>query len=161
MRRLTGKPMQSVRLYRFGREPMELNQIALGWVVYYLYPGTDAAPAAGSVSPAEDAAQHIAFAAYADEFAANEARVVGISAQTTEEQHRALKSIAVNHEMRVDPGLVLADALGLPIFEHAGRRWYRRLTLLTKHGVIEAVFYPVEDAATGPRQILTWMQLHA
>lgn len=140
---------------------MELNQIALGWVVYYLYPGTDAAPAAGSESPVEDAAQHIAFAEHEDELAANEARVVGIGSQTTDEQHRALRTIAVNHEMCVDPGLVLADALDLPTFEHAGRRWYRRLTILTKHGVIESIFYPVEDAASSPRQILTWMQLHA
>jgi peroxiredoxin len=153
--------MEYARLYSSGRAWFELNRIARGWVVYYLYPGTDAVPAAGSESPAEDIAEHLAFVEHQDELVAREVRVVGIASQSTEEQHQALKQVAIMHKMLADPDLALAESLNLPTFEHGGRRWYRRLTLIARDGVIQWVFYPIENAASNPGQILTWIQLHA
>jgi peroxiredoxin len=42
-----------------------------------------------------------------------------------------------------DPERRAAQALGLPTFEIAGRRLYRRLALVARRGRVEKVFYPV------------------
>jgi peroxiredoxin len=158
--RLAGVPMPSITLQRINGNRIGLQTISLGWVVYYLYPGTDDFAALGIDSPAEDTAQHRAYCEREYRFRELGVRTVGISSQQHLEQLGTIREHHIEHPMLIDPDLVLAEALGLPTFELAERLWYRRLTLLVHDGVIERAFYPVATAANNPGQVLTWLQLH-
>jgi peroxiredoxin len=159
--RLAGNPMPSITLQRINGSRIGLQTISLGWVVFYLYPGTDETSATGIDGPIEDAAQHRAYCEREYRFRELGVRPVGISSQQHLEQLGTIREHHIEHLMLIDPDLVLAEVLGLPTFELAERSWYRRLTLLVHDGVIERAFYPVATAANNPGQVLTWLQLHA
>lgn len=159
-RRLAGIAMPSITLQRINGSRIGLQTISLGWVVYYLYPGTDEAGAVGIDGPAEDTAQHRAYCEREYRFRELGVRPVGISSQQHLEQLATIRDHHIEHLMLIDPDLVLAEALGLPTFELSERLWYRRLTLLVHDGIIERAFYPVATAANNPGQVLTWLQLH-
>jgi peroxiredoxin len=151
--------MPLVRLNNFDGDPVHLEHIAFGWVVYYFYPGTGIPPAEDREGPREDTAQHRAFRGHRDDFEVRKVRVVGVSSQSMRAQRKAVIANLVCHEMLTDPELVLAEQLGLPTFEMGGARWYRRLTLLTRDRQITRVFCPVESARRNPSQVIAWMQL--
>jgi peroxiredoxin len=159
-RGLAGSPMPSITLQRINGKRIGLQTLSLGWVVFYLYPGTDGTSAAGIDSPSEDTAQHRAYCEREYRFRELGVRTVGISSQQQLEQLGTIREHHIEHLMLIDPDLVLAEALGLPTFELSDRLWYRRLTLLVHDGMIERVFYPVATAANNPGQVLTWLQLH-
>jgi peroxiredoxin len=56
-----------------------------------------------------------------------------------------------------DSGFALAQLLGLPTFEFAGVRRYRRLTFIARSGRIEKVFYPVFPPDEHPAEVLAWL----
>ena len=60
-------------------------------------------------------------------------------------------------ELLSDDGFRLTEALGLPTFAAGGLRLLRRLTLVVRHAVIEAVFYPIfpPDRSTVP--VIDWL----
>jgi peroxiredoxin len=151
--------MPSIRLDRVTGTQFSLDEVGRSWVAFYLYPGTRTPPAPGGNSPAEDAAQHLAYRSRERRLEELSLTVVGISSESEAEQYKTICEHRITHLMLIDPALRLADALGLPTFELAERRWYRRLTLLTRDGVIERVF-SVTNGASNPGQILTWLQLH-
>lgn len=160
-RDLTGETMPPVRLKTVDGEPVDLeHDVAIGWVVSYFYPGTSAPAAAGPDGPAQDAAQHRAYRDRQDAFSARDVRTLGISSQSPTTQLKTALAGQITHPLLNDPELVLADELGLPTFELGGRRWYRRLTLLTRDRRIERVFYPVASGDRNPSQVLAWMQLN-
>jgi peroxiredoxin len=149
----------SICLEQITGTQFSLDELGQSWVAFYLYPGTRTPPAPGGDSPVEDAAQHVAFCSRRERFEELSLTVVGISSESEAEQYKTICEHRIGHLMLIDPALTLAEVLGLPTFELAGRRWYRRLTLLTRGGVIERVF-PVTSGASNPGQILTWLQLH-
>lgn len=151
--------MPSIQLAQINGTPFALNDVGRSWVAYYLYPGTRTPPALGGDSPAEDAAEHLAYRSRSRRLEELKVTVVGVSSENEAEQYKTICEHRISHIMLLDPALILAKALDLPTFELAGRRWYRRLTLLTRDGVIERVF-PVKNGASNPGQILTWLQLH-
>jgi hypothetical protein len=58
-----------------------------------------------------------------------------------------------------DPGLLIADALGLPTVQDGDTRNYRRLSLITRCGRIEKVIFPPEkDLETNTRRVISWIQ---
>jgi peroxiredoxin len=152
--------MPSICLEQITGTRFSLDEVGLSWVAFYLYPGTHTPPALGGDSPAEDAAQHLAYRSRQERFEELSLTVVGISSESDAEQYETICEHRIGHLMLIDPALTLAEALGLPTFELADRRWYRRLTLLTRSGVIERVF-PVSRGASNPGQVLTWLQLHS
>lgn len=156
---LLGRTLPSVTLTAIDGDPVCLADIAFGWVVYYFYPGTSTPPAHGADGPAEDVAQHRAYRRSQDEFAARQMRTVGVSSQTAKAQVAAALVHDIGHPLLSDAELLLADEMGLPTFDLGGRRWYRRLTLLTLDRRIEEVFFPVSSGARNPSQVLAWMQL--
>jgi peroxiredoxin len=160
LRRLAGSPIPSITLQRINGSRIGLRTLSHGWVVFYLYPGTDKESATGIDSPAEDVAQHRAYCEREYRFRELGVRPVGISSQQHLEQLDTIREHHIEHLMLIDPDLVLAEALGLPTFELLERLWYRRLTLLAHDGVIERAFYPIATAANNPGQVLTWLQLH-
>jgi peroxiredoxin len=69
--------------------------------------------------------------------------VFGISTQTPEAQAEAADRLHLPFPLLSDANLALADAMRLPTFEVEGRRLIKRLTLITRDGRIDRVFYPV------------------
>ncbi|WP_455402970.1 hypothetical protein [Streptomyces bambusae] len=62
--------------------------------------------------------------------------------------------------MLSDPGLRLADVLGLPTFDWQGGRLFKRITLIVRDGVVEHVFYPVFPPDAHAGQVLDWLREH-
>ncbi|MGW7821745.1 MerR family transcriptional regulator [Streptomyces puniciscabiei] len=85
-------------------------------------------------------------------------RVYGLSSQDTDYQREVVERLGLPFDMLSDPGLGLADTLGLPTFEVQGMRLFRRLTLVLRAGVIEHVFYPVFPPNEHAQQVLTWLR---
>ncbi|MER6734505.1 MerR family transcriptional regulator [Streptomyces puniciscabiei] len=85
-------------------------------------------------------------------------RVYGLSSQDTDYQREVVERLGLPFDMLSDPGLGLADTLGLPTFEVQGMRLFRRLTLVLRAGVIEHVFHPVFPPNEHAQQVLTWLR---
>jgi peroxiredoxin len=156
---LGGSAFPRARLQRFDGVPFYPENIPGKWVAYYFYPGIRKTSPSSESFPAEDDAQHRAFRDSRGALEEHEVRTVGISSQSEGELRETINTNQISHLMLRDPGLVIAESLGLPTFEHANRTWYQRLTLLTREGTIEWACYPVDDPAAVARQILTWLQL--
>ncbi|MGH7777505.1 MAG: peroxiredoxin [Candidatus Dormibacterales bacterium] len=112
-------------------------------------PGWDAIPGARGCTP-----QSCAFRDHAGELAGLGARVAGLSAQSLDEQVEFAEREGMPYPVVADPGLRLRDALGLPVFEVAGRTLYKRLTFVAEGGRITKVFYPVFPPDRNAREVL-------
>jgi peroxiredoxin len=143
---------------------LNLAAAAAGLLVLYVYPrtgrpgieppaGWDETPGARGCTP-----QACGFRDHAAELAELEATVVGLSAQTIEEQHEAAERLGLPHAVAADPELRLADALQLPTFEFEGRRLYKRLTFVAAEGRIVKTFYPVFPPDENAAEVLAWLR---
>jgi peroxiredoxin len=143
---------------------LNLAAAAAGLLVLYVYPrtgrpgieppaGWDETPGARGCTP-----QACGFRDHAAELAELEATVVGLSAQTIEEQHEAAERLGLPHAVAADPELRLADALQLPTFEFQGRRLYKRLTFVAAEGRIVKTFYPVFPPDENAAEVLAWLR---
>jgi peroxiredoxin len=63
-------------------------------------------------------------------------------------------------EVLSDAEFKLTDALRLPTFEVEGMRLIKRLTLIVRGNVIEAVFYPVFPPNESAEQTVQWLKQH-
>lgn len=95
---------------------------------------------------------------HADLLAAGASAVHGISSQMSEYQREVVERLHLPFTMLADPGLLLADALGLPTFTADGQRLYRRLTMLVCDGAVEHVFYPVFPPDQHAGQVLRHLE---
>jgi peroxiredoxin len=131
--------------------------------VVYVYPrtgvpgeplpeGWDEIPGARGCTP-----QSCAFRDHMLELAAYGATVVGLSAQPSAEQREFAARERIPYPLLSDPGMALAEALGLPTFEAGGRRYYRRLTFLARRRHIAQVFYPIHSPRHNPSEVLDWL----
>jgi peroxiredoxin len=135
-----------------------------GTMVAYVYPrtgvpgepspnGWDDIPGARGCTP-----QSCAFRDSLAEFDARGASVVGVSAQTPAEQAEFAGREQIPFPLLADPGLKLADALGLPTFEVEGMTLYRRLTLVAREGRAIKAFYPVFPPDRNAAEVLGWLR---
>jgi peroxiredoxin len=85
------------------------------------------------------------------------AEVVGLSAQTTEDQHAFTEREHMPYPLLSDPQLRLAEALGLPTFEVGELTLYKRLTLVAREGVVERVFYPIFPPDRDAANVVAWL----
>jgi peroxiredoxin len=83
--------------------------------------------------------------------------VIGISAQSTDDQSEFAKREHIPYPVLSDSDLQLADRLGLPTFEVAGMRLYRRLTFIASEVRIQKVFYPVFPPERNASDVLAWL----
>jgi peroxiredoxin/RimJ/RimL family protein N-acetyltransferase len=138
----------------------------LGRTVVYVYPRT-----AGPTETVADSwsaipgargssAEACAFRDRAADLAAAGARVVGLSSQSTAEQVEAAKRLHLPFPLLSDPTLRLAQAMGLPTFEHEGKTYFRRLTLVIDEGKVTHVFYPVFPPDRHPADVVAWLRAH-
>jgi peroxiredoxin len=126
-----------------------------GRVVVFAYPRTgtpgdmpgaewDAIPGARGCTP-----QACSIRDEHDAFVARGVTVLGLSAQTPEEQREAAERLGLPYRLLSDAAGDLARALELPTFDWHGRSLLKRLTLLIEDGRVRDVIYPVfpPDAA--------------
>lgn len=143
---------------------LNLAAAAAGLLVLYVYPRTgrpgieppaawDETPGARGCTP-----QSCGFRDHGEELRALGATVVGLSAQTIDDQREAAERLGLPHAVAADPELRLADALRLPTFEFAGRRLYKRLALVAEEGRIVKVFYPVFPPDGNAAEIVAWLR---
>jgi peroxiredoxin len=133
------------------------------YLVVYVYPrtgtpgesppdGWDDIPGARGCTP-----QSCAYRDALTELAAAGAGVVGVSAQSANEQREFAARERIPFPLLSDSGLLLRDALRLPTFEVAGMILYKRLTLIAEAGTIVKALYPVFPPDRDAAQVLAWL----
>jgi peroxiredoxin len=144
--------------------PFDLAELGEELAVLYVYPrtgipgrpspdGWDAIPGARGCTP-----QSCAFRDQAGELAALGARVVGLSAQSLDEQLEFAEREHMPFPVVADPDLRLADALGMPTFQFDGSTLYKRVTLVLEAGRTEHVFYPVFPPDRNAAEVVAWLE---
>jgi peroxiredoxin len=134
-----------------------------GRLVLYVYPrtgtpgeplpeGWDEIPGARGCTP-----QNAAFRDHVTDFSALGAALLGLSAQSPEDQAEFAARETIPYPLLSDQGLQLARALDLPTFEAGGMTLYRRLTLVAREGTIEHAFYPVFPPDENAGEVLAWL----
>jgi peroxiredoxin len=116
-------------------------------------PGWDETPGARGCTP-----QACGYRDHGAELRGLGATVVGVSAQTLDEQREAVDRLGLPHAVGADPELRVADSLRLPTFEFEGRRLYKRLTFVAEEGRIVKVFYPVFPPDENAAEVAAWLR---
>ncbi len=85
--------------------------------------------------------------------------VFGISTQDTADQQEFARRLALPYPLLSDAGCVLEREIRLPAVQvTGGLRVYRRVTLITRDGVIEKVFYPVFPPDKSAEQVIAYLR---
>lgn len=161
---LTGVEIPYLSLASCMGGSVNLAEAAHGRLVVYAYPrtgvpgeplpaGWDDIPGARGCTP-----QSCAYRDSLAEFSALEADVVGISAQSPEEQREFAEREHIPFALLSDAELQLATALRLPTFEAGGMMLYKRLTLVAEAGRVVKVFYPVFPPDRNAGDVLRWLR---
>jgi peroxiredoxin len=161
---LEGRAVPAIALESTAGERIDLAAAAAeGTMVVYVYPRTgvpgEPLPPGWTEIPGAFGctAENCAFRDHAGRLAALGARMVGLSAQPLAEQREFAAREGMPYPLLNDSGLALAGALGLPTFEAAGMRLYRRLTFVARGGRIEKVFYPVFPPDGHAAEVAAWL----
>ncbi|HEX7298009.1 MAG TPA: peroxiredoxin [Solirubrobacteraceae bacterium] len=142
---------------------LDLAQAATERLVVYVYPrtgtpgqplleGGDDIPGARGCTP-----QSCAFRDAQEELARHGASLIGISAQTPEEQAEFARREHIRYPLLSDHELVLAQRMGLPTFAAGALQLYRRLTFVAERSRIVKVFYPVFPPDRNADEVLAWL----
>lgn len=162
---LTNMRLPSVALRSTSGHLVDLASLA-GRVVIYCYPrtgrpdmdppqGWNEIPGARGCTP-----QACAFRDHYQELQKLGAEVFGLSTQDTDYQREAVARLHLPFELLSDSRLEFANELRLPIFEIAGMRLIKRLTLIARDGQIEKVFYPVFPPDKNANEVINWLARH-
>jgi peroxiredoxin len=119
-------------------------------------PGWDAIPGARGCTP-----QSCAFRDHSAELAALGARVAGLSAQTIDDQVEFAERNRMPFPLISDEWVELARDPGLPTFDVEGLTLYKRLALISEHGRIVKVFYPVFPPERNAQDVVDWLEARA
>lgn len=161
---LTGTDVPAVELTAHDGRTIDVADRARDLLVLYVYPrtgvpgeplieGWDDIPGARGCTP-----QSCSFRDLSSELTATGASLLGLSAQTVAEQREFHDRVGLPYPLIADPDLALAAALRLPTFEAGGRRLYRRLTFVARHGTIERIFHPVFPPDRNATDVLEWLR---
>lgn len=146
------------------RLPPLLADLGADLLVAYVYPrtgvpgvplpdGWDDIPGARGCTP-----QSCAYRDALAEFEQVGATLVGISAQSPEEQAEFAAREHIPFPLISDSDLRLAESLRLPTFEVEGMTLYKRLTLVAEADEIIKVFYPVFPPDRNAAEVLGWLR---
>jgi peroxiredoxin len=160
---LPGLAVPHLTLASTGGGTVDLAALAQQRLVVYVYPrtarpgeplpaGWDDIPGARGCTP-----QGCAFRDALDEFAGHGASVIGISAQSSEDQREFAQREQIPFPLLSDAALELSRALRLPTFEAGGMTLYRRLTFVAEQGAIVKAFYPVFPPDRNAADVLAWL----
>ena len=160
---LTGQRLPRIGLASTAGRQVDLSAFT-GTTVVYIYPrtgrpdeesppGWNAIPGARGCTP-----QSCAFRDHHQDLRrAGVAHVFGLSAQSPADQREAAQRLHLPFELLSDEGLEFARSLKLPTFDVAGMRLIKRLTLISRDGVIGKVFYPVFPPDRNAGDVLDWL----
>jgi peroxiredoxin len=156
MEQLVGMPLPMLRLPSTAGSESGLTQLSAGRAVVYLYPGDDSTAGHSPAQPSSCAVQRAVFREYALDFAAEGARIAGVSSEPHETQAATAEREHLPFPLISDRECRLADALALPTFNDLGVRRFRRVTLICDQGTVAAAFYPVSPRRSAA-QALNWL----
>jgi len=160
---LTGMALPEIHLFSTVGGSTDLAKAAQERLVAYVYPrtgtpgeplpiGWDDIPGARGCTP-----QSCAYRDSLAEFSSLGATVIGISAQSPEEQAEFAEREHIPFPLLSDSELKLAGELRLPTFEADGMTLYKRLTFVAE-GTIGKVFYPVFPPDRNAAEVLAWLR---
>jgi peroxiredoxin len=143
---------------------LDLAQAASQRLVVYVYPrtgtpgeplpdGWDDIPGARGCTP-----QSCAFRDAQQELTRHGAALIGISAQTPQEQAEFARREHIPYPLLSDHDLALAERMGLPTFQTGGLTLYKRLTFIAEECRIVKVFYPVFPPDRNADDVLAWLE---
>jgi peroxiredoxin len=164
---LPGAEMPHLSLPSTAGTELDLRQESEGTLVLYVYPrtgkpgepllpGWDDIPGARGCTP-----ESCSFRDHAADIERLGARVLGLSAQSLEDQHEFAERVGLPYPIISDPELELAKALNLPTFETSGLTLYKRITLIVRDHRIVHVFYPVFPPDEAAANVLSWLRADA
>lgn len=156
---LIGMRLPSLSLVATNGIKIDLSQVQ-GRFVLYCYPrtgtpntslpeGWDQIPGARGCTP-----QSCAYRDHYQELKALGAEVFGLSVQTTEYQNEMVNRLHLPFPVLSDEHFEFQRAVNLPTFEVAGMTLLKRLTLIVRDGVVEAVHYPVFPSDSDPAWVI-------
>jgi peroxiredoxin len=160
---LAGLRLPPVALRSSAGRSVDLSSLG-GRIVVYIYPrtgrpdeesppGWNAIPGARGCTP-----QSCAFRDHYQELRrAGAAHVFGLSAQSPADQREAAARLHLPFELLSDDKLEFARALKLPTFQVEGMTLIKRITLISRDGAIENVFYPVFPPDRNASDVLDWL----
>jgi peroxiredoxin len=164
---LPGTAMPAVTLPATDGSRVALDERRPGRTVLYVYPmtgvpgvalpeGWNEIPGARGCTPESCGFRDH----YAELRQAGAPNVFGLSSQSTSYQTELAQRLGLPYPVLSDESLALAQLLGLPTFETAGMRLYRRLTMIVADATIEHVFYPVFPPDSHASEVLEWLSTH-
>lgn len=135
-------------------------------LVIYVYPltgrpeialpeGWNEIPGARGCTP-----QACDFSNHYQELQSLDARVFGLSSQTTDYQLELKNRLHLPFDFLSDNSFKLRQILNFPVFEVGELMFYKRLTLIAEHNVISKVFYPVFPPNQNAEQVIDWLKQH-
>lgn len=154
--------MPDVSLTTTDDKRINLSQLA-GWNVIFCYPMTGRPgffipegwvkiPGAAGCTP-----QACSYRDNHAEFKRNGIGVYGLSSQTPEAQKEAAIRLELSYPLLSDSTHSLSLAMELPMFEVAGLKLIKRLTLIIKDGMIRKYFYPVFPPDKNVDEVIAWL----
>lgn len=160
---LPGLELPAIELPSTDGSVVDLSRLTGSWVIY-VYPmigkpgvalpeGWDEIPGARGCTP-----QSCSFRDHYAELAELDTDVLGLSVQESGDQREAKDRLNLPFELLSDSGLKLKHALRLPVFEAEGVERYKRLTMISRDGRIEKVFYPVFPPGRNAEDVLEWLR---
>jgi peroxiredoxin len=161
---LVGRSLPQLSLASTSGGFVDLAELAAAALVLYVFPRIgrpdEPDPAGWKEIPGAYGCtqQSCAFRDLQHEFASLGYSVVGLSAQSSEEQGEAQRRLHLGFSLVADPDRRLGERLNLPTFSAAGRTLYRRLTLVATGGEIVKVIYPVFPPGRNAHQVLSWIR---
>ncbi len=153
---LPGTPLPNLALNSTIADRINLAAVS-GKSVIYCYPmtgvpgvalpdGWDNIPGARGCTP-----QSLAYKDRHDEILSLDAKVFGISAQSTDYQKEMAERLSLPFPVLSDEQLEFCTALRIPTFSVDGMQLMKRVTLIADDGKIEAVHYPVFPSDSDPQ----------
>jgi peroxiredoxin len=163
---LEGSLLPKLMLNSTDGASVNLAELRDRWVIY-VYPMTgrpdislpdswDGIPGARGCTP-----QSCSFRDHYAELKALRTGVFGLSVQTTDYQREVRDRLHLPFQLLSDSTLQLKSTMRLPTFAVAGMELFKRLTLITRDGRIEKVFYPVFPPDQNADEVLVWLRKNA
>jgi peroxiredoxin len=122
-------------------------------------PGTDPAPGWDAIAGAPGCTvEALGVRQHAHQFAALGYEVLGLSSQSTAEQHEFRQRVDLPYLLLSDPARLLHQAIGLPVFAADGRIFYKRLVLVVLAGEVAQYLYPVYPPGDAALQVLALIE---
>ncbi|MFM7657412.1 MAG: peroxiredoxin [Burkholderiaceae bacterium] len=159
---LIGMTLPNISLESTRGDLINLGRLR-GKVVIYCYPmtgqpnvplpeGWDQIPGARGCTP-----QSCSFRDHYQELQALRSEVIGLSVQTTEYQKEMAERLHLPFPVVSDSNYEFKKAMNMPTFVAAGMTLLKRVTLISKDGVIEAVHYPIFPSDSDPAWVIEYL----